>query len=581
MDIQKPAADIQKQTHISRGVEASSSQLSLSTDAKLPITGIATTDHQLVHQEKANILALLERMDKLGLLSQPSERRDPLTGMLTKAAALSSSYLTELSKQVPGPRVLIFFDARDMGPAQKFGLDPKATDNLLASIDTSVTKAFANLPHQTFRLGGDEFAIIASVGDGAEQVKESLNSFIADMKTQRNKLFSALDPRVQKAQQYARTRTLTRELSAELEAKLADTFSEQEVVTYLKHHPTFGSHFSAQLADHPNSAIATRRAIVEFATNTFQKHAYPQSNITLVDFDAAIIHLGAQDLSPELMQIAIGKADELIHSSKAGANRELAEAAVLFPSDRPIRLEDRAAIAIVQSMEAAWETANAEFTRIAGASTSTISELQAAKTAILAAHGADPSCPGVYRKDLMGDFEVETLVSTDKKLYITEVDMPGFGATNNKLGYAKADQIFRELAETVKTGIPDAVMLRAGGALIALSSNPTELHELLTVRADFIDKYRAVTGSNQLGAKHAEFEHGTREALGERFSDNPLRPYLFPTFRTSTIEPRPGQTFNELFQELSWTRYPTSPIVPFLAARRFIANAIPEKALQG
>ena len=115
---------------------------------------------------------------------------------------------------------------------------------------------------------------------------------------------------------------------------------------------------------------------------------------------------------------------------------------------------------------------------------------------------------------------------------IVEMDINGFGAINNNIGYAKGDHIFRGVAEIVRKHFPKAKQIRTDGGrnniFIPGSVSPDAL---LQVKSE-VDAFL----SHQTNNSMAHAEAGEKQALSVLESRNPTNGDLVSTLELGTIK---------------------------------------------
>ena len=177
---------------------------------------------------------------------------------------------------------------------------------------------------------------------------------------------------------------------------------------------------------------------------------------------AAVIKIGEKPTSSDT-QIAIGIGDKKIHEDKKCGGVSCLDP--ITPSDKfKMKTDD------LQEYKN-WQETEKEYYECLELVKNKESDIDIRVNAYLKMRileMMDPGVPGVIRLNQVAEKSMEDLFIDSGKFNRLDLDIKAFGAINNNLGYAKADEIFREIFQITKKHFPDVYRIRFNGGGLSL-----------------------------------------------------------------------------------------------------------------
>ncbi len=418
----------------------------------------------------------------------PLQVRDTLTGFRAKAALLSEDSLQELNVRL-GPKMLVhFLDFDNMGPPNKFGM--KAEVNaVLTAMPQLARISFRDIPHEVFRVGGDEFAVL--IQDRGEESVQALANFADGIRSVRQRYFLSDDPRYQMARVYSVLRSFGREWLAGyklLTEQARQPFSLLAFADYVANR--CGDYFLYSKSGYlrPEQRLAYLAQNIHKIENRALRARVVGDEIKVMGITSATVR-SAEPLTVSKLLLSLAMAEMVIHFNKEHPGNifdralDLDDSRQLNAQHRSfhhkvkylrLRDADMKQAALAAETEAAYKRVRAE---IAGDSPA--GQLRESFQQLLKLSGSDSSSNRVLRANLIWNLPLNELMDfrvPGPRLYMVEVDIQGFGALNNQLGYERSDQLFARLVEAVAR--PGDLLLRQNGGGLLIISQTTVAKKL-------------------------------------------------------------------------------------------------------
>jgi GGDEF domain-containing protein len=409
-------------------------------------------------------------------LESSIERKDPLTNLYTGAVLNTSSGVQLLEKLVPGEKLLVFFDFNNMGAANRYGQQERV-DQTLRSLKEAANQVFgaADIKHTLVRLGGDEFALVI---ENSQNSSKALKAFSNKLSEQSRGLFSPrnktrtnprgsryyepdpADAKLIQAEEYAFLRNTVRALRTQFTRDYAGR-------------PFSRSEYAAWLGTELQRLKVPRDANMdcgESALRLAQRYAAEgqgRSPIMSISFSPGVI-IPAQ-AQPEIWRAALRTAQHLVHAVKE-SNR------TNFSTPRSIDwglVEREAEKESLERAEITESEYNLRVTRLSDnpLKSQSLNALEAVR--LNKSSALDPAIDDdTLRYDLIRSKGVGSVLglTSDTKLNLLKIDVCHFGAINNQLGYARADQLMAFISGKVRDFFPPGLVIRLNGGSVAYVS---------------------------------------------------------------------------------------------------------------
>lgn len=469
------------------------------------------------------------REKKLGSLNIITDAR---TGFRGKAVILSEHGMQVINEEIPGKKLFCFIDFDHMSVPNKFGFGT-AVDKFVGSFPKIAAQAFGNTPYECLRLGGDEFGIILP---NTVVAKTQLKTFF-DLLEASRKLALPEGKDFEDAQKFAALRTAMRKVRKKY---LEEAESAQKQVTL----QGYSNWLQGQGAVLPKSVEGQelslarqvgllQRSIAEMRIQSGQEPAL----IDVLTASQAVMDVGDSP-TPEQMMRAIRHGDGLIHQAKRSGKKTDTS---LHPLESTEESQD---LAYERENFKLREKRYHDLQRELGRAT-TDKERESLQDRMHTIRLSDAAIDDVVRFDVVKEKTAQEILRIKEPTSCTllQVDIPGFGAINNNVGYAFGDKTYRNVSSKITSameasGLKSYHIRKGGGEMLIVVKGSVESVKLSELSSQ-INQYL----KEALSDPRVLMEASEKEALDASREDiSPLKKDLdFATINlaseTKTITP--------------------------------------------
>ena len=471
----------------------------------------------------------------------PVDVKDSRTQLATKAVISSEEWCKQINETIPGDKVVVSMDFKNMGALNSNELSGVAND-LLAHVPVA---AEGTLPKGSVvvRTGGDELVLIMPHdSNNPEVTTKAIEGFNAAIAEKRDSLMAkAAQHKVEKTHQFVASRDALRSL-------LKDVPEGQHLST-----EEFKQRIDGKLSEYGKSYDEISKLTVDQKLDAIAQFAYLNGTCapeSVMGLSAGSVHIG--DVSPTDLYKTIAQGDKLVHDAKGTASQE----AKIVEFDQSIQLRASEQAEVDGNQKLSRDHAEIVSNIDAKLKENFFADISPEISELSRISGGDPTSPGNLRQNLVTTFktsEVFGLKSAATRQAIA-FDINGFGAINNNMGTTRGDEVYNAMANIARKhfGEETTMIRRNGGELVVFNGDkPLSDAQLDSLSLEMNEAIASQMNHPAKDACVAEFQ--IRQALnritgGKSESDSSLGKI---TLTTSDVRLTPNETVGDLFSRLN------------------------------
>jgi GGDEF domain-containing protein len=358
--------------------------------------------------------------------------------------------MKEVNERLPGNKLFFFLDFNHMSVANRFGLKENV-DQFISTLKGVAEKSFGDVPFEVLRMGGDEYA--GFVQD-TPQGREAIRRFIDGVEAKKREMFndskdSVVREKTEKGERFAAIRTVMRKLRSDYRKICDESLFSFTLEGYKEWLIQKGAVMKPEYAGLPIHRLV---GILQRGLALSSVKEGAREGIMTVS--TAVIPVGEQP-TPTLIGMAKGKADKYIHKQK-----EKGQKITLEPQQITEDIRDQADDIYEREK---WSEKEKKYQNLKRELLQEgLSDVERAdkEMDLKNLQVQDPGVAEVLRLNLAEQVQIQEVFKVKEPTDFTHItlDIVGFGAINNNLGYAKGDAVYRE----VVTKVQEALKMEGG-----------------------------------------------------------------------------------------------------------------------